>query len=381
MIATTLFGLEETVAAELKAIGATEIEILTRAVKFYGDKTILYKSNYLLRTAIKVLKPIAFFEAENENMLYNKVKEIKWDTYFSTDQTFAIDATTGGEIFTHSKFIALKTKDAIVDQFRDKYSIRPSIDTDNPDMRINVHITNTTCTISLDSSGTPLGKRGYKLAQTEAPLSEILAAGIIQLTGWDKQQDLIDPMCGSGTFPIEAALIANNIPAGRLRDFTFEKWNDFDVELWSRIKSEAEAQIVPFKGVICGRDIDQRAIDISKENSERAGVMNQIQFKKLNLLDPKSESSNALIIINPPYGERLKERDEIIPFYQEIGTKLKHSFNGCDAWILSGNLEAIKFIGLRPSRKIRLFNGPIECKLHKFELYRGSKKAVNQMDI
>ena len=268
-----------------------------------------------------------------------------------------------------------------MDQFRDKYSIRPSIDTDNPDMRINVHITNTTCTISLDSSGTPLGKRGYKLAQTEAPLSEILAAGIIQLTGWDKQQDLIDPMCGSGTFPIEAALIANNIPAGRLRDFTFEKWNDFDVELWSRIKSEAEAQIVPFKGVICGRDIDQRAIDISKENSERAGVMNQIQFKKLNLLDPKSESSNALIIINPPYGERLKERDEIIPFYQEIGTKLKHSFNGCDAWILSGNLEAIKFIGLRPSRKIRLFNGPIECKLHKFELYRGSKKAVNQMDI
>jgi len=374
MIATTLFGLEETLASELLAIGASEIEIITRAVKFQGDQSILYKSNYLLRTAIKVLKPIAFFEAHDENMLYDKIRTINWDSFFSTEQTFAIDATTSGEIFTHSKFIALKSKDAIVDQFRDKYKTRPSIDVEDPDFRINVHIANTSCTISLDSSGTPLGKRGYKLAQTEAPLSEILAAGIIMLTGWDKQQNLLDPMCGSGTFPIEAALIAQNIPAGRLRSFTFEKWNDFDKIMWENIKEESDKKITPLKSLISGNDIDQKSIDISIENAKRAGVIDAIKFKKINFLDTNSGISNSLIIINPPYGERLKEKEEIIPFYQEIGTKLKHSFEGCDAWILSGNLEAIKFIGLRPSRKIRLFNGPIECKLHKFELYRGSKK-------
>ncbi len=374
MIATTLFGLETTLESELIALGATDTEILTRAVKFYGDQSVLYKSNLLLRTAIKVLQLISFFEAIDENDLYNKIKNIPWDLYFTTKQTFAIDATCSGDYFTHSKFIALKTKDAIVDQFRDKYQIRPNIDVENPDVRINVHISITSCTISLDSSGAPLGKRGYKLAQTEAPLSEILAAGIIMLTDWDKKQDLIDPMCGSGTFPIEAALIAQNIPAGRLRHFTFEKWNNFNAALWQKIKEDAEREIVPFNGSIMGHDIDQKAIEVSKENAMRAGVYDNIEFKKISIFDDKSTSTNSLIIINPPYGERLKEKEEIIPFYQEIGTKLKHSFNGCDAWILSGNIEAIKFIGLRPSRKIRLFNGPIECKLHKFELYRGSKR-------
>jgi putative N6-adenine-specific DNA methylase len=312
-------------------------------------------------------------------MLYQMVQSIQWDEYMSTSQTFAIDGVTKGEVFTHSQFVALKSKDAIVDQFRAKYGVRPSVDVENPDIRINVHIADTTCTISLDSSGISLGKRGYKSRQVQAPLSEVLAAGIIMLTGWDKKTPFIDVMCGSGTFPIEAALIARNIPPGSFRTFTFENWNDFDPLIWSRIKREAKRDIIPLEsGIIHAYDIDQKAIDISWENAQRAKVENQITFKTQDFFKSNPEIENGLIIMNPPYGQRLEDPDDIIPIYQDIGSQLKKAYNGCDAWILSGNLDALKFIGLKPSRKIPLFNGPIDCRLNKFELYHGSKKAAKQ---
>jgi putative N6-adenine-specific DNA methylase len=376
IIATTQFGLEGVLASELNELGANDIEILSRAVKFKGDLALLYKCNLYLRTALKILKPVTAFEALNEQALYNGVKKIDWSEFLTTDQTFAIDGTTSGEVFTHSKFVALKSKDAIVDQFREIDGIRPSINVDDPDLQINVHISEVSCSVAIDSTGLPLSKRGYRLEQIFAPISEVLAAGIILLSGWDKKSNFFDPMCGSGTFSIEAALIAQNIPNGRLRHFAFEKWKDFDANLWEQIKAEAESKIRPYEGKIFASDIEKRAIEISLQNARRAGVESQITFKNSDFLASTLESEPGVIVLNPPYGERLQS-DDIVEFYKEIGTRLKHFYNGCDAWIISANLDALKFIGLKPSRKIKLYNGQLECKLNKYELYRGSKRTVD----
>lgn len=373
MVATTLFGFEEIVTGELRQLGAENVEILNRAVKFSGNKEMLYKCNLHLRTALKVLKPISQFMIRDNMDLYKKIRRIEWDQYLSVDGTLAIDATVNGDFFTHSQFVALKAKDAIVDQFRDKYERRPSIDLENPDLRINLHINERACTVSLDSSGASLGKRGYRKAQSLAPMSEVLAAGIIALSGWDKQKNIVDPMCGSGTFSIEAAMIACNMAPGRLRHFGFEKWTDFDAKLLEFLKKEADSAIVAPICKIYGSDIDSRSVEIAISNAENAKVGKYIQYKQMDFLNSDIQASNSVIFLNPPYGERLKEREEIIPFYQQIGTQLKHHYENCEAWIISGNIEALKFIGLRPSRKIRLFNGPIECKLQKYELFRGKK--------
>lgn len=373
MIATTLYGLEEIVAGELRDMGAQEVETLIRAVKFKGDKAMLYKANLHLRTALKVLKPFAQFNLHDDFALYKRIKRIDWEEFMSVDGTLAIEATVNGEVFTHSQFVALKSKDAIVDQFREKYGRRPSVDLDNPDLRINIHIRDRTCSVSLDSSGASLGKRGYRLEQSQAPMSEVLAAGIIALSGWDKKRNLIDPMCGSGTLPIEAALIACNMAPGRIRSFGFQKWKDYDADLWASLKKEADSQITEPSCKIFGSDIESRSVEISKRNAIDAGVEKLVEFKQMDFLHSDDHFNNGIVLMNPPYGERLKELEEIIPFYQEIGTQLKHHYDGCDAWIISGNIEALKFIGLRPSRKIKLFNGPIECKLQKYELYRGKK--------
>lgn len=379
MIATTLFGLEEVVADELSNLGATNIEILNRAVKFFGDNELLYKSNLYLHTALKVLKPFALFQLRDEEDLYKKIKSIDWEQYMSVDGTLAIDATVNGETFTHSQFVALKSKDAVVDQFREKYDRRPSIDLENPDLKINLHIRDRECSVSLDSSGLPLGKRGYRKAQSLAPLSEVLAAGIIILSGWDKKQDFVDPMCGSGSFSIEAAMMACNMAPGRLRNFTFEKWLDFDSTLWNKIKAEEEANVTIPLCKIYTSDIDPRSVEIAESNATYAKVNQYIEFKELDFLNPDLFFHNSTIIMNPPYGERMRDKDDIIPFYQEIGTQLKHHCEGSDAWIISSNIRALKFVGLRPSRKIKLFNGPLECRLQKFELYRGKKsdKYIN----
>lgn len=374
IIATTIFGLEEVLASELREIGASDIEVLSRAVRYKGDKAMLYKSNLLLRTAVKVLKPIKTFFAANEQDLYDKIKKIPWDDYFSYNKTFAIDGSTYSDVFTHSKFIALKSKDAIADQFREKYSIRPSVDIENPDIRINVHINDRTVVVSIDSSGASLGKRNYRLAQNEAPINEVLAAGIILLSGWDKQCDFIDPMCGSGTFSIEAALLAHNIPSGRSRKFGFETWGNFDEDLWDQVKTEADSQIVNSDVKIFAQDIDKSSLEIASANAKRAGVYDLIAFEHIDFFHTSHSTGKGHVVMNPPYGERLQV-NEITTFYQNIGSRLKHFYQGCDAWIISANYEALKNFGLRTSKKIKLFNGPLECRLQKYELYQGSKKT------
>ncbi|MBK8642849.1 MAG: class I SAM-dependent RNA methyltransferase [Saprospiraceae bacterium] len=371
--ATTLYGLEEVLAEELRSLGALDIEVLNRAVQYKGDLALMYKSNLMLRTAVKILRPISTFRAFNEDQLYHHVRKINWDNYFDTNMTFAIDGSTSGEIFTHSKYAALKSKDAIADQFRDKYGLRPSVDTENPDIRINVHISNEMVHVSLDSSGNILSKRNYRLNQTEASMNEVLAAGIILLSGWNKDSDFIDPMCGSGTLPIEAALIAHNIPPGKNRNFGFQTWLDFDKNLWDEIKADSEQNITTFKKKITAYEIDNKALSVAIINSERAGVKEFIDFKQMDFFESSYEGEKGHVVINPPYGERI-EVDEIVDFYKSMGTRLKHFYPGCNAWVISSNFEALKHFGLRPTRKIKLFNGPLECRLHKFELYKGSKR-------
>lgn len=371
--ATTLYGLEEVLAEELRSLGALDIEVLNRAVQYKGDLALMYKSNLMLRTAVKILRPISTFRAFNEDQLYHHVRKINWDNYFDTNMTFAIDGSTSGEIFTHSKYAALKSKDAIADQFRDKYGLRPSVDTENPDIRINVHISNEMVHVSLDSSGNILSKRNYRLNQTEASMNEVLAAGIILLSGWNKDSDFIDPMCGSGTLPIEAALIAHNIPPGKNRNFGFQTWLDFDKNLWDEIKADSEQNITTFKKKITAYEIDNKALSVAIINSERAGVKEFIDFKQMDFFESSYEGEKGHFVINPPYGERI-EVDEIVDFYKSMGTRLKHFYPGCNAWVISSNFEALKHFGLRPTRKIKLFNGPLECRLHKFELYKGSKR-------
>lgn len=374
LVAKTLYGLEEVLARELEMIGAQEIKPLNRAVMYRGDLEVMYKSNLLLRTAQKILRPIRTFEVQNENQLYKKLQQINWPGFFHVDQTFAVDGTTQGNIFTHSKYVALRTKDAIVDQFRDRLGKRPSVDIDHPDIRINIHISDMRCTVSMDSSGVQLGRRGYRAMQVEAPISETLAAGIILLSGWKGQKPFLDPMCGSGTFPIEAAMIAANIPPGRMHEFAFENWKDYDDKLWKRIQKEVDSYIKPIDVDIRGMDMDADAVKIASQNAKYAGVDKWVRFGVNNFLENTPEMKPGTIIVNPPYGERLKEKDEIVPFYQEIGTRLKHHYNGWEAWIVSGNVEALKFIGLRPAKKVKLYNGPLESRLDKYELYRGSKK-------
>jgi putative N6-adenine-specific DNA methylase len=375
LVAKTLYGLEEVLARELEMIGASDIKTLNRAVMYRGDLEVMYKSNLLLRTAQKILRPIRTFEVQNENQLYKKLQQINWPGLFHVDQTFAVDGTTQGNIFTHSKFVALRTKDAIVDQFRDRLGKRPSVDIDHPDIRINIHISDMRCTVSMDSSGVQLGRRGYRAMQVEAPISETLAAGIILLSGWKGQKPFLDPMCGSGTFPIEAAMIAANIPPGRLHEFAFENWKDYDDKLWKRIQKEVDSYIKPIDVDIRGMDMDVDAVKIASQNAKYAGVDKWVRFGVNNFLENTPDMKPGTIIVNPPYGERLKEKDEIVPFYQEIGTRLKHHYNGWEAWIISGNVDALKFIGLRPAKKIKLYNGPLESRLDKYELYRGSKKG------
>jgi len=373
LTAKTLFGLEQILADELVSIGASDITLLNRAVQFIGDQSILYKSNLLLRTALRILRPIATFDVHSEEQLYRLVREIDWSGYLTLDQTFAINGTAKSDRFRHSKYVALKTKDAIVDQFRDKYGRRPSIDTDDPDLWIDVHISDRTCTISLNSSGHTLAKRGYGISRTVAPINEALAAGIILMTGWDKKMDFTDPMCGSGTFAIEAAMIAGNIPPGRFRQYNFEKWNDFDRQLWKEVRLEAKAKIKDIEAKISARDLVGSNLEIAQANAGRARVEEFIQFEKQDFLQSAADNTAGLLVMNPPYGERL-EQDEIVDFYGEIGSRLKHFYEGYEAWIISANMQALKHVGLRTSRKIPLFNGALECKLHKYELYKGSRK-------
>lgn len=380
MIAKTFYGLEAELAKELKAIGATEIEEISRAVSFKGDLKVMYKANYLCYTALRILKPIAKFEVEDENDLYNEIKRIKWWDYMEVDQTLAINSVVSYSNITHSQYASLKSKDAIVDGFREKFRRRPSVDLDNPDLRINVHIYKNQCTVSLDSSGSSLHKRGYRDFVDKAPLNEVLAAGLIKLTGWDGQTNFYDPMNGSGTLLIEAAMQARKIPAGKYRrDFGFMGWKDYDEHLWNSVVEDAANNLREFKFKIFGTDHSMKAVEFAKRNVRSAGFERYIEIERSKLQNFELPVSEGLMVTNPPYGERLEE-DDIIELYKMIGDQLKQKFQGWNAWVLSGNLEALKFVGLRPSRKIQVYNGAIECKFAKFEIYKGSKKKSKNPD-
>ena len=376
MLAKTMFGLEEILADELRKLGAQNIKKMNRAVSFKGDKGFMYKANLNLRTALRILKPIVHFQAHNEKELYNKLCEIDWTEIFDLSSTFATNATTHSEVFTHSKYASLVLKDAIADTFRKKFDKRPNVDPNMPDVSINLHIAKHTCTISLDSSGDSLHKRGYKSNAVTAPINEVLAAGLILLSDWNRISDFHDPMCGSGTLLIEAALIAYNIPVNIFRNrFGFEGWNDFDKKLWEKIKEVSLDKETHYCGKITGSDNFQKAVRISRKNIENALLSDNIKVKTEDFFNNTIETG-TFVLFNPPYGERIPI--EVYEFYEKVGNTLKHNYKGCSIWLISSDIENMKFIGLRPSRKIKVMNGKLECSFRKFEVYEGSKKAKKQ---
>jgi len=376
MLAKTIFGLEEILAEELRKLGAQDVKPMNRAVSFKGDTGFMYKANLNLRTALRILKPIDHFQAHDEKELYHKLCEIDWTEIFNLDSTFATNATTHSEVFTHSKYASLVMKDAIVDTFRKKFDKRPNVDPEMPDVSINLHIAKHTCTVSLDSSGDSLHKRGYKLNAVTAPINEVLAAGLILLSDWNKISDFHDPMCGSGTLLIEAALIAYNIPVNIFRDrFGFEGWYDFDEKLWEKIKEVSLDKETQYCGKITGSDNFQKAVRISRKNIENALLSDNIKVKTEDFFNNTIEAG-TFVLFNPPYGERIPI--EVYEFYEKVGNTLKHNYKGCSVWLISSDIENMKFIGLRPSRKIKVMNGKLECSFRKFEVYEGSKKAKKQ---
>jgi len=368
MIAKTFFGFEEILAKELQQLGAQNVEMGTRMVSFVGDKGFMYKANLALRTALKILKPIYHFRAFNEASLYKGIQGIDWSQYLNAHQTFVVDVTLHSEHFNHSQFVALKTKDAIVDQFRDKFGKRPSIDKDFPDLRINIHIDRDQCSVSLDSSGDSLHHRGYKTATNIAPINEVLAAGMLLLSGWDGQGDFIDPMCGSGTILAEAAMIACNIPANiNRKEFAFERWSDWDNDLFDQIMNSLMKKVKEFHYTITGYDKAPSAVMKAKDNIRNANLDEYVKISERNFFDTEKENQGPLhMVFNPPYGERLDIHLE--RFYREIGDTLKQSYSNTNAWFITANLEALKYVGLKPSRKIKLFNGKLEARLVKYEM-------------
>ncbi|NDV60376.1 RNA methyltransferase [Bacteroides sp. 519] len=377
MIAKTFQGLEEVLATELTNLGANDVQIGRRMVSFSGDKAMMYKANFCLRTAIRILKPISNFTAKNADEVYEKVKAIKWEDFLDVDKTIAVDAVVFSDEFRHSKFVSYKVKDAIVDYFREKFGKRPSVRLSNPDIALNIHIAHTTCTLSLDSSGESLHRRGYRQEAVEAPLNEVLAAGMILMSGWKGDCDLIDPMCGSGTIPIEAALIARNIAPGVFRkEFAFEKWVDFDQDLFDDIYND-DTKERPFNHKIYGYDNNPAANTIAMHNVKAAGVSKDIVLKVQPFQQFEQPKEKSIMITNPPYGERISSRD-LLGLYQMIGERLKHGFTGNTAWILSYREECFDQIGLKPTKKIPLFNGSLECEYRQYDIFQGKHKEFKK---
>ena len=377
LVAKTFHGLEEILAKELTELGASNIEIGNRMVAFTGDKALMYKANFCLRTAIRILKPIKHFKANTADEVYDNIKSIAWENYLDNTKSFAVDAVVFSNEFRHSKFVAYKVKDAIVDYFRDQTGERPSVRINNPDVLLNIHIAEDRCTLSLDSSGESLHRRGYRQEAVEAPLNEVLAAGMILMTGWKGECDLIDPMCGSGTIPIEAALIARNIAPGVFRkEFAFEKWVDFDQDLFDSIYND-DSQEREFNHKIYGYYNNPKANEIAIRNVKAAGLGKEIELKLQPFQQFEQPKEKSIIITNPPYGERIST-DDLLGLYKMIGERLKHAFAGNDAWILSYRDECFDQIGLKPSVKIELYNGALECQFRKYQLFDGKYKAFRQ---
>lgn len=377
LIAKTLEGLEEVLAQELIELGANNVEKGRRMVSFTGDKRMMYLANFSLRTAIRILKPLSHFTATNPDEVYEQVKRIPWERYLSTQQTFAVDEVVFSNEFRHSKFVAYRVKDAIADYFMERDGKRPGVRVTGPDVLINIHIAETSCTLSLDASGESLHRRGYRQATLEAPLNEVLAAGIILMSGWRGECDFIDPMCGSGTLPIEAALIARNIAPGVFRQgYAFEKWPDFDKVLFEEIYNDDQNER-EFNHHIYGYDNNPRAIEVATRNVKAAGLSRNITLKQQPFQAFEQPKDKSILITNPPYGERISSPD-LLGLYQMIGERLKHAFTGGSAWILSYRDECFDQIGLKPTQKIPLMNGALQCQLRQYELFEGKYKQFRK---
>lgn len=373
LIAKTFMGLEPVLAKELTQLGANEVQIGRRMVSFMGDKEMMYRANFQLHTAIRILKPIKHFKAMSADDVYREVQKIDWSEYIGLDKTFAVDSVVFSEEFRHSKFVAYKVKDAIVDQFREKTGKRPNISVANPDIRLNIHIAEDKCTLSLDSSGESLHRRGYRQESVEAPLNEVLAAGMILMTGWQGETDFIDPMCGSGTLLVEAALIAHNMAPGLFRkEYAFEKWPDFDSDLFDRIYNDDSSER-EFTHHIYGYDVDIKAVNTARLNVRAAGLLNDITVEEADFKNFTQPKDKSIIVTNPPYGERISTPD-LLGTYKMIGERLKHQFLNNDAWILSYREECFDQIGLKPSIKIPVYNGSLECEFRKYQIFDGKMK-------
>jgi len=378
MIAKTMAGLEDVLAEELIALGANDLQLGRRMVSFTGDKVLLYKANFHCRTALRILKPILKFKAKNADDIYAEIKKFNWKDYFTEKTTFAIDAVVFSSLFNHSQFVAYRVKDAIVDYFTQKTGKRPSVSISNPDLLINIHIAENQCTVSLDSSGESLHKRGYRKVQTEAPLNEVLAAGMILKTGWRGESAFVDPMCGSGTLLIEAGMIAMNIPPGIYREkYALENWPDFDKELFDEIYNDDSAER-EFNYKIYGSDISAKAIGIATENVKSAGLSKYVELKTMPVQQyTKAPAESGILVTNPPYGERIK-LDDLAGLYQALGERLKHVFTGYKAWILSYKKECFDKIGLKHSKRIPLINGSLECEFREYILFSGKRNEIRK---
>ena len=378
-LAKTLQGLENVLAQELTEIGATDVQIARRAVSFKGTLATLYKANLHARTALRILRPIAQFKARSADDIYAAVRKLPIEKWMSKEQSFIIETTLYSPIITNSRYATYKAKDAIVDFFNEKYGKRPSISVTHPDIYFNLHISDTDCTLSLDSSGEPLFKRGYRVAQTEAPINEVLAAGMLLLAGWKGQSDFADPMCGSGTIAIEAALIALNIPPGIFRSsFAFEKWKDFDADLFDSIYND-DSHEREFRHKIYASDLSRKALAVAEANIKNAGVAKYIHLQQADFAELELPVSSLLLVTNPPYGERLSKFD-VEKLYSTIGSTLKHRFAGSTAWIISSSREGFDKIGLKAEEKIHLINGSLPCDFRKYTLFSGKHKQFKSQE-
>ena len=374
MIAKTFQGLEEVLAKELVALGANNVQIGRRMVSFTGDKAMMYKANFHLRTAVRILKPIMHFKASSADEVYEVIKAVDWEQYLDWGSTFSVDSVVYSDIFRHSKFVAYRVKDAIADYFNEKHGRRPSVRINNPDLVFHIHIAGEDCTLAFDSSGESLHRRGYRVETGAAPINEVLAAGMIMLTGWSGECDLIDPMCGSGTIPIEAALIARNIAPGVFRQgYAFEKWKDFDSELFRSIYEDDSAER-EFKHKIYGYDVDGRMVACARRNVKSAMMGDVIEIECRDIKDFVEPADRAMMIVNPPYGERLV-LENLLNIYKELGSRLKHSFQGNEAWVISSSYDCFDSIGLKASARIPLYNGDLDCEFRKYELFQGKYKG------
>ena len=376
MTATTLKGLEGVLAEELKKLGAQDIKEGIRSVTFRGDQGFLYKTNIALRTAIRILKPIRTCKVYDEEDLYEAIQKIKWEKYLDVEGTFAIGAVVNSKNFTsNSHYIALKSKDAVADYYRHKYSKRPNVDLDYPDVKIHVHIQKDWCTISLDSSGDSLHKRGYRSATNIAPINEVLAAGLVLLSGYTGDENFLDPMCGSGTILIEACMIACKIPANiNRKQFAFERWKNYDEDLYFTIQDALLKKITNSHFKIMGFDKAPSAVSKAKQNIINANLDEFIGVHHVNFFNSTKEVfGNTTILFNPPYGERLNI--DVNEFYKKVGDTLKHNYPNSTAWMITSDMQALKHVGLRTSKRIELKNADLDCKFVKYELYEGTRKA------